>query len=340
MTNRSRIEMITIESQALHGNRLNDPHIRQLAVYIPAGYDESDIDYPVIYFLPAHARNHHYYVGWNQYDETLPERLDRLITSGEMPPVIVALPDFWTRFGGAQFMDSPIGNYETYFIEEILPTVDTHFRTLPSREHRGLIGHSSGGYGTLRLGMLHPELFGALSAKAPDAYWEFTAQGSISRLHGQISKYGGFAEFIEQIPTVHPKKGGFWEAIHTVMYSMAYAPNPEHPLGFDPPIDMTTGAMLPDVWERWLQFDPLHMIEISAHQDALQQMNYLFLEVGSFDEYNLAVGARLLHQRWQEFGIAHDYEEFPDGHSSTSYRFDVSIPKLAQAISAKSLKYK
>ena len=333
MSTSSRTEIVTIESHALQSNRLSDNHIRELSVYLPPDYDASDIAYPVIYFLPAHARNHYYYVGWNQYDETLPQRLDRLITSRAMPPVIVALPDFWTRLGGAQFVDSPIGNYETYFLDEILPAVDTQFRTLPNRAHRGLIGHSSGGYGTLRLGMTHPDLFGAISAKAPDAYWEFTAMGSLSRLHGQISKYGGFAEFIEQIPTIHPKRGGFWEAIHTVMYSMAYAPNPDHPLGFDPPIDMETGALIEEVWQRWLQFDPLRMIEVPAYQAAMQQMNYIFLEVGSFDEYNLAVGARLLHQRWQELNIAHNYEEFPDGHSSTSYRFDVSMPKLAQAIS-------
>ena len=332
MSSSSRTEIITIESQALRGNRLNDPHMRELTVYLPPGYNDSDKSYPVIYFLPAHARNHYYYVNWNQYDETLPQRLDRLITNGVMPSVIVALPDFWTRFGGAQFMDSPIGNYETYFLNEILPAVDTHFRTLPSREHRGLIGHSSGGYGALRLGMLHPDLFGAISAKAPDAYWEFTALGSLSRLHGQISKYGGFAEFIEQIPTIHPKRGGFWEAIHTVMYSMAYAPNPSQPLGFDLPINMETGALIENVWEKWLQFDPLRMIESSDCQAALQTLSYIFLEVGSFDEYNLAVGARLLHRRWQELNILHEYEEFPDGHSSTSYRFDVSIPKLAKAI--------
>lgn len=328
----SRLERISIDSEALRGNRLNDDHIRELSIYLPPNYDKSKQAYPVIYFLPAHARNHYYYVGWNQYDETLPQRLDRLIDSGQMPPVIVALPDFWTRFGGAQFLDSPIGNYETYFLNEILPAVDTQFRTLPSRDNRGLIGHSSGGYGALCLAMRHPNLFGAVSAKAPDVYWEFTAMGAISRLHGQMSKYGGFAEFIEQIPTIHPKRGSFWEAIHTVMYSMAYAPNPEHPLGFDPPIDMETGALVEEVWERWLQFDPLRMIEEKTQQQALRDLNYLFLEVGSFDEYNLAVGARLLHRRWQELKIAHEYEEFPDGHSSTSYRFDVSIPKLAKAL--------
>ncbi len=332
MTTPSRLELMTIESTALQGNRLGDAYIRELSVYLPPDYDASAQAYPVIYFLPAHARNHYYYVGWNQYDETLPQRLDRLITSGAMPPVIVALPDFWTRFGGAQFIDSPIGNYETYFLNEIVPAVDAQFRTLPSRDQRGLIGHSSGGYGALCLGMRHPDLFGAVSAKAPDVYWEFTAMGALSRLHGQVSKYGGLAEFIEQIPTIHPKRGGFWEAIHTAMYSMAYAPNPEHPLGFDPPIDMETGALIESVWERWLQFDPLRMIEVDAHQQALRNLNYLFLEVGSFDEYNLAVGARLLHRRWQELKIDHEYEEFPDGHSSTSYRFDISLPKLAQAL--------
>lgn len=328
-----RVEYLTIESEALQGNRLGDPHVRQLAVYLPDGYDDSDTHYPVFIYLSAHGRTHYYYVNWNQYDETLPQRLDRLIASGEMPPVIVALPDDWTRFGGSQFIDSPIGNYETYLLEEIIPTVDEHYRTLPHREHRAVMGHSSGGYGALYHAMKHPEIFGAVAAKAPDAYFEYNALPALSRFHQQVAKYGGIGEFIDQIPDIHPKRGSFWEAIHTAMYSMAYAPNLDAPLGFDPPIDEETGALIPEVWERWLAFDPVRMLDEPRHQDALRSMRAIFLDVGSFDEYQLQVGSRLIHKCLTNLGIEHQYEEFPDGHSSTSYRFDVSLPFIAKAIS-------
>lgn len=334
MPNRGRIETLTVNSQALRNNRLNDPHQRQLPVYLPPGYDDDpDRRYPTIILLPAHGRTGIYYLNWNQYSETMDARLDRLITSDQMPPVIVALPDFWTRFGGSQFVDSAVGHYATYLTEEIIPAVDKHFRTLPDRAHRAVMGHSSGGYGALYHAMHNPDLFGAVAARAPDAYFEYSSLPMLARFHQQVEKYGGLAAFIEQIPDIHPKKGSFWEAIHTAMYSMAYGTNPDAPLGFDPPIDLETGALVPAVWERWLAFDPVRMIEKPAHQDALRSMQAIFLEVGQFDEYQLHVGARLLHRRLEALDIAHRYEEFPDGHSSTSYRYDVALPVVAQAIS-------
>lgn len=327
-----RLELITIESKALQGNRLDDPHIREIAVFLPSGYDDSTTAYPVIYLLPAHGRTNYYYVNWNQYDETMPERLNRLMATGEMPPTIVVLPDFWTRLGGSQFIDSPIGNYETHFIDEIIPAVDRQFRTLTQREHRAVMGHSSGGYGALYHAMHHPELFGAVAAKAPDLYFEFTALTSLARFQQQTEKHGGIAEFIEAIPSIHPKRGSFWEAIHTAMYAMAYAPNPESPLGFDLPIDPETGALNEYVWQRWLEFDLIRIINQSSAQEALRQMQVVFLEVGKFDEYQLQVGARLLHKKLEAAQIEHIYEEFLDGHSSTSYRFDTSLPLIAKAI--------
>jgi hypothetical protein len=175
-------------------------------------------------------------------------------------------------------------------------------------------------------------LFGGVACRAPDLYWEYTALPNIAHLPGQMQKWGGFEDFITGIPTIKPKRGDFWEAIHTVMQCMAYAPNPDSSLGFDSPIDSETGALIPDVWERWLKHDPIRMIENKAHQTALRHMKILFLEVGSYDEYQLQVGARILHKKLDDYQISHQYEEFPDGHSSTSYRYDLSLPILAAAL--------
>ncbi len=328
-----RIEYLTIESDALRGNRLGDLHTRQLAVYLPPNYDESpERRYPVLVMLSSHGRTNHYYLGWNQWDETMQQRLDRLISTGEMPPVIVVLPDCWTRLGGSQFLDSSIGNYATHLVEEIIPAVDANFHTLAHRNHRGVFGHSSGGYGALIHAMRNPHVFGAVAARAADAYWEYTALPALAKLPGQLEKWGGFQAFIEQIPEIRPKGGSFWQAIHTVMQCMAYAPNPDAPLGFDSPVDLETGALLPGVWERWLQYDPVRMIEQADYQAALRQMRVIFLEVGAYDEYQLQTGARIIHRRLEALNIAHHYEEFPDGHSSTSYRYDVSLPILAKAL--------
>ena len=329
------VEYITIESEALKDNRLHDPHVRQLAVYLPPGYNDAQNKksyYPSLYLLSSHGRTSHYYLSWQQWDENIQERLNRLISSHAMPPVIVVMPDCWTRVGGSQFLDSAIGNYATYLTEEIIPTVDKTFRTQSQREHRGVFGHSSGGYGALVHAMQNPDLFGGVASRAPDLYWEYTALPNIAHLPGQMAKWGGFEEFITGIPTIKPKRSDFWKAIHTLMQCMAYAPNPDSSLGFDSPIDPETGALISEVWERWLQHDPVRMIDNEAYQNALRQMKVLFLEVGSYDEYQLQVGARIFHKKLEDYQIVHQYEEFPDGHSSTSYRYDLSLPILAAAL--------
>ncbi len=326
------VEHIVIESAALQGNRLGDSSRREVAIYLPPNYEPSR-RYPVLYMLSSHGRTHHYYVNWNQWDETMPQRLDRLIGSGVMPPVIVAIPDCWTRFGGSQFMDTPIGNYASFLLQEVIPAVDARYSTIVDRDHRGVFGHSSGGYGALVHAMKHPDIFGGVASRAPDSYWEYTAIPGLARLHAQLEKWGGYEQFINDIPTIRPKKGDFWMAIHTIMECMAYAPNPQTPLGFDSPIDLETGELIPEVWERWLEHDPVRMMDQPEHQAALRQMHTIFLEVGTYDEYHLQVGARIMHRKLTSMDVAHQFEEFPDGHGSTSYRYDVSLPILAQALS-------
>ncbi len=332
MTAKGTLQTRRLQSKALQDNRLDDPTERDVIIYLPPGYDDSQ-RYPVVYFLPSHGRNNSYYVAWNQWDERLQDRLDRLIMTGTMPPALVVLPDCWTRFGGSQYVDSTLGNYEQYVINEIVPFIDEHFSTLATRESRGIIGHSSGGYGAITLAMKHPDVFGAVSARAPDMYWEYSVLPAVAQLPLHMQKWGGFAQFIADIPTIHPKKGDFWVAVHTLMQCMAYGPNPEHPLGFDPPIDEQTGALREDVWARWLTYDPVRMLNEPAYQDALRSMVLVYLEVGRFDQYLLQIGARIFTNKLDEAGIAHTYDEFDDGHSSTSYRYDVSLPLLVQAIS-------
>lgn len=328
-----RIEQFSLTSQALQDNRLGDPATREVVVYVPAGYDDDAArHYGVIYLLPSHGRTSHYYTSWNQWDERIQDRLDRLMSTGVMEPVLVVLPDCWTRLGGSQFLDSPIGNYRSYLVNEIIPAIDARYRTISDRNGRAVCGHSSGGYGAITLAMTLPDVFSAVGARAPDMYWEYAVMPMMAELPAQLEKWGGFAAFIDAVPTIHPKRRDFWGAIHTVMQCMIYGANPKSPFGFDSPIDLETGAMIPEVWAQWLTYDPVRMVEVQEHQMALRSMNRIFLDVGTFDEYHLRTGARLFHQKLTELAISHHYEEFLDGHNSTSYRFDVMLPILADAI--------
>jgi enterochelin esterase family protein len=65
---------------------------------------------------------------------------------------------------------------------------------------------------------------------------------------------------------------------------------------------------------------------------ALQGLDLLFLDAGAWDEYHLQLGARRLVHQLQALDIAHEYDEFPGGHRGTTWRYDVSLPKLARAL--------
>ena len=92
------VRRFTIESRALAGNRLGDPASRELQVYLPAGWDGSR-RLPLLVDLVGFTGSGQAHTNWRAFTENLPERLDRLIGTGAMPPVAVAFPDCFTRLG-------------------------------------------------------------------------------------------------------------------------------------------------------------------------------------------------------------------------------------------------
>lgn len=330
----SHVDIQTLSSTVLRDNPLGDPAVRPLPVYLPPGYDDDrQRRYPTLYLLSSHGNTGPSLLNWSAWSENIQQQIDRLITSGVLAPVIVVLPDMWTRFGSSQFINSAgIGRYEDYLISEVVPFVDASYRTLPDRDHRGVLGRSSGGYGAIVQAMRNPQTFGAVACHSGDLYWEYTCIPHLSKMHQQLEKFGGIDAFIADIPTIRPKSGAFWELIMTVCWAAAFGGNPDAQHGFDLPVDPLTGAINAEVWGRWLAHDPVRMIEQPDYADALRQMRAVVLDVGAYDEYQLQIGARLLHNKLETLGIAHIYEEYPDGHRGTRYRFDSSLPLLAEAL--------
>jgi len=264
---------------------------------------------------------------------TIKEQLDALLSAGRIAPLIVVLPDMWTRFGGSQYINSAgMGRYEDYLVQEIIPLVDRSYRTLPHRDHRAVIGRSSGGFGAITQAMHHPEVFGAFACHSGDLYWEYTCLPGLSRMHQQLAPYGSLDEFIARIPDIRPKNSAFWELIMTVCWAAAFGSNPQQPRGFDLPIDPDTGALNEAVWRRWLAHDPIRKLDVPACADALRQMRLAYVDVGTYDEYQLQVGARVLHRKLEALGIPHVYEEYPDGHRHTDYRYAHSLERLSKAL--------
>ena len=330
-----RVDTPYLESQLLQNNLPGDPTERMLPVYLPPGYDtEPDRRYPVIYVLSGHGGSGPLMLNTTAWGESFPERIDRLIRTGAMGPVIAVLPDCWTIFGGAQYLNSSaLGPYEDYLTQELMPYVDENYRTLADRQHRAITGKSSGGYGAMVQAMRHPELFSAFASHSGDIYFEFGLIHDLAKLHANLLRFNGLEGFIEKIPSIKPKTHDpFFSVLGMLCYGAAYAPNPDAPRGFDMPIDMETGALREEVWERWLAWDPVRMVDQPQYIEALRQMNYVYIDCGLWDELNFAPGTRIFSKKLTALGIEHDCEFFEDGHINVPYRYDVSLPRLEKAI--------
>ena len=132
------------------------------------------------------------------WGEPLNTRLDRLQAEGKIGPMIVAMPDCFTRYGGSQYVDSSaVGRYATHLVREVVPYVDRTFRTLPSARHRGVFGKSSGGYGALVNAMRHPDVFGAVACHSGDMAFEYCYLPDFPKFLQQMQKHGGVAGFLK-----------------------------------------------------------------------------------------------------------------------------------------------
>jgi len=325
------IRILEHESRVLKGNPLGDPARRELWVYLPPGFDERR-RYPVLWCLIGFTGTGSMAVAGNRWAPGLAERLDRLIAGG-CPPVIVAFPDCFTRLGGSQYMNSEAtGRYEDYLCDELIPFLDGSFPTLPSRDARGVFGKSSGGYGALRLGMRKPDLFSAVACHSGDMAFALTYLPGFARTAARLAKAGSLEAWLREFESTEKKKSADFDAINTIAMASCYSSDPAQPLGIALPFDRESGELLPDVWARWKEHDPVEMVK--THADALRRMKLLFLDCGSEDEYQLHLGMRLFAKRCGELGIPCEVEEFPDDHRSISYRYDVSVPKLARALTS------
>jgi len=145
----------------LQDNPWDDPADRDLYLYLPYGYQESGVPYLALWDLAAFTNSGPGHLNWRNHGENLPQRLDRLIAAGSLPPVVVVFPDCYTSLGGNQYVNSPgLGQYADYLVEELVPFVGRRVNVIDGREGRGLFGKSSGGYGALYHAMQYPDTWG------------------------------------------------------------------------------------------------------------------------------------------------------------------------------------
>ena len=329
---RGTIRSERIESSVLRGNLPGDPEARDLYLYLPPGYERGSERYPVAWCLSGFTGRGRMLLNDSPWMPGIGDRMDVLLADGRAKPMILALPDCFTHLGGSQYVNSPaLGDYEDHVVKELVPFVDSNYRTLPAPEHRGVIGKSSGGYGALRLGMRHPGVFGAVVCHSGDIYFEHCYKRDFAPALRTIRKGGGLAAWLSAFRAAPRKRHADIEALNIVAMSAAYSPNVASPPAYcDLPFDLETGQINEDVWRRWLEYDPLHVVE--RHAESLKRLRLLFLDCGREDEFYLELGARCFVRRLEALGVSHEYQEFEDGHMNISYRMDVTLPKLSNAL--------
>src|SRR5947209_18172236 len=168
-----------IESRQLAGNLHGDPPQRDLVVYLPPSYHTSSRRYPTAYLLHGFGGRAIHWTGisrlYNQLMQPIDEVLDPAITKHHAAEMIVVMPDGRAKWGCGQWVNSPVnGNYEQYVAQEVVAYVDSHFRTIPSRDSRAVFGISSGGFGAWHLGSRNPAIFGAMALQSADSYFDVT----------------------------------------------------------------------------------------------------------------------------------------------------------------------
>ncbi len=324
------IEVFEVFAGSLDGNPLGDDASRRVPVYLPPGYAQGAERYPVVYFLHGFTGSGLQWLNTAPFTRNVPERMDHLIAEGGAPPAIGVFVDGWSSLGGSQWINSEgIGRYRDLVARDMIQWADKTLRTVPKGGARALAGKSSGGYGALVISRFHPELFAHVAAHSADGAFEYSMLPELPHAVGPLLKAGGveawFKDFTARAMATKMKSEDH-AVINMLCMAAAYSPKRSEPLGAELPIDLNTGRLKVDVWNRWLVHDPVRFVP--KHVDIYKRLKSLFLDCGARDEFNLRWAARLLAEELKAGGVDFVHEEFDDGHMGVNYRFERSLQYL------------
>lgn len=326
------LERLKVRSQLLDGNPLGDPAVRPLYVYRPPVSSRVGEPLPSIYMLQGFGGRLEEWLAPTPSGTTTIERLDSMFSAEESPPALIVFVDASTSWGGSQFLNSTsTGCYLDYLCDEVVPFIDARYPTMGGRDHRGVSGKSSGGYGAMVLSMLRSEVFGALASHAGDSLFEccyqplFPMAARLLRTQFQGS-WEAFEARARDADFDWKQSAALFAAYGT---ACAYTPDPNRPGKALIPFD-DVGRPIEEVWARWLTLDPVRMA--AKHVEALASMRTIYLDAGRQDEFFLDLGATAMSSELARLGIPHSLELFEGNHDGVDERMPAAICELVRAL--------
>lgn len=320
------MEHIKIHGEALEGNLEGEAVDRDVIVFLPPSYSkDKNRRYPVVYAL------HGFSIGAEQWTHEIhvPQTIEGAFAQGAKQ-VIVVLPDSKTIYGGSMYSSSvTTGDFEKFIAHDVVTYIDAHYRTIPNRLARGLAGHSMGGYGALRIGMKHPDVFGSLyvmSACCLSPMGSRPANPAFEKARVSEEKE------LESVKTPADAAGLSFFARAMLASAAAWSPDPKNPpLYLDLP--WKNGVSQPDVVAQWTANAPLAFID--QYIDNLRRYRAIAMDVG--DQDGLRLDMIKLHQILGDYGMANSFEIYHGTHTShVAFRFQNHvIPFFARNLCSK-----
>lgn len=319
------VEHIKIYGEALVGNLQGNAVDRDAVVFLPPSYFKvKSRRYPVVYAL------HGYSIGAEQWTHEIqvPQTIEGAFAKGSKE-MIVVLPDSKTLYGGSMYSSSvTTGDFERYVYYDVVHYMDTHYRTIPDRFARGLVGHSMGGYGALRIGMEHPDVFSSLYVMSACCLSPMGARPANPAFASSMAKEEKELESVKT-PADAAHLGFFARAM--LASAAAWSPDPKNPpLYLDLP--WKNGVPQQDILAKWTANAPLAFID--QYICNLRQYRAIALDVG--DQDGLRFDMIKLHHILDNYGIKNSFEIYHGTHTShVAYRFQNHvIPFFSHNLSA------
>jgi S-formylglutathione hydrolase FrmB len=292
------VERIQVHGAALEGNLEGNAVDRDVFVFLPPGYSKDrHRRYPVVYAL------HGFFIGAEQWSHEIhvPQTIEGAFAQGAKE-MIVVLPDAKTRHDGSFYSGSvTVGDFETFVFRDLVAYIDAHYRTLPKRESRGLVGHSMGGYGAARIGMKHADVFGSLYIMSPCCLAP-RPPGPANPEADSASEAAKTPEDLAKLP--------FLARIQFAT-AAAWSPNPNKPPFF---LDLASdaGQPRPDILAKWAANAPLAFLD--QYVGNLRRYRGISIDVG--DQDSLRVDTARLHDALDQYGIVNGFEQYSGTHTS------------------------